>query len=36
MSIPSDADRKNRRVLGILVGIVASLVATCFAVATRW
>lgn len=36
MTTQAGADGKNRRVLRVLLGIVAVLVATCFAVATRW
>lgn len=35
MTTPT-ADEKNRRVLRVLVGIIAALVLGCFAVATRW
>ncbi len=36
MTTHVSAEEKNRRVLRVLVGIIASLVVTCFAVATRW
>ena len=31
-----DLETRNRRVMRVLLGIVAALVTTCFWVATRW
>ncbi len=31
-----DVETRNRRLLRILLGIVGALVATCFAIGTRW